>query len=179
MFKLSKKVSNAIYGFGAAIVIIGALMKITHYSPEWFPSAANTMLTIGLVVEALIFAYSAVDPDMAKEEYQWEKVYPELVGGDSSSNQVDSPQGMLSKKLDAMLHEAKLDSSLISSLAESIKDFESSAKSGAESAENMTRINKEFADNAHKLSEQMEVLSSNLESLNSVYGGVLNAMNRK
>ena len=80
MFKLSKKVSNAIYGFGAAIVIIGALMKITHFSPDFWPSAANTMLTIGLVVEALIFAYSAVDPDMAKEEkeYDWEKVYPEL-----------------------------------------------------------------------------------------------------
>ena len=54
MFKLSKKVSNAIYGFGAAIVIIGALMKITHFSPDFWPSAANTMLTIGLVVEALI-----------------------------------------------------------------------------------------------------------------------------
>ncbi len=179
MFRLSKKVSNAIYGFGAAIVIIGALMKITHYSPDWFPSAANTMLTIGLVVEALIFAYSAVDPDMAKEEYQWEKVYPELVGGDSSSSHVESPQGMLSKKLDVMLHEAKLDSNLISSLTQSIKDFESSAKSGAESAESMAKINQEFADNANKLSQQMEVLSSNLESLNSVYGGVLNAMNRK
>ena len=59
MFKLSKKVSNAIYGFGAAIVIIGALMKITHFSPDFWPSAANTMLTIGLVVEAMIFAYSA------------------------------------------------------------------------------------------------------------------------
>ncbi len=179
MFRLSKKVSNAIYGFGAAIVIIGALMKITHYSPDWFPSAANTMLTIGLVVEALIFAYSAIDPDMAKEEYQWEKVYPELAGGDSSSSRVESPQGMLSKKLDVMLHEAKLDSNLISSLTQSIKDFESSAKSGAESAESMAKINQEFADNANKLSQQMEVLSSNLESLNSVYGGVLNAMNRK
>ena len=78
MFKLSKKVSNAIYGFGAAIVIIGALMKITHFSPDFWPSAANTMLTVGLVVEALIFAYSAVDPDMVKEDYAWEKVYPEL-----------------------------------------------------------------------------------------------------
>ena len=179
MFRLSKKVSNAIYGFGAAIVIIGALMKITHYSPDFWPSAANSMLTIGLVVEALIFAYSAVDPDMAKEEYEWERVYPELAGGDSSSGRVESPQGVLSKKLDTMLAEAKLDSQLISSLTQSIKDFEASAKSGAESADSMAKINKEFADNANKLSEQMASLSSNLESLNSVYGGVLNAMNRK
>ena len=58
-FRLSKKVNNAIYGYGAAIVIIGALMKITYFSPDWAPGSANTMLTIGLVIEALIFAYSA------------------------------------------------------------------------------------------------------------------------
>jgi|TARA_B100001057_G_scaffold28865_1_gene26412 gliding motility-associated protein GldL len=176
MFKLSKKVSNAIYGFGAAIVIIGALMKITHFSPDFWPSAANTMLTIGLVVEALIFAYSAVDPDMAKEEkeYDWEKVYPELGGGAAKS-----PGGLLSKKLDAMLQEAKLDKDLISSLSKSIKDFESSAKTGAESAQSMVKINKDFANNANELTKQMAALSSNLESLNSVYGGVLSAMTKK
>ena len=98
-FKLSKKASNAIYGFGAAVVIIGALMKITHFSPDFWPSAANTMLTVGLVVEALIFAYSAVDPDMVKEDYAWEKVYPELAGGAATSGKTASPQGMLSKNL--------------------------------------------------------------------------------
>lgn len=178
-FKLSKKASNAIYGFGAAIVIIGALMKITHFSPDFWPSAANTMLTIGLVVEALIFAYSAVDPDMVKEDYAWEKVYPELAGGAATSGKTASPQGMLSKKLDAMLQEAKLDKDLISSLSKSIKDFESSAKTGAESAQSMVKINKEFAANANELTKQMAALSSNLESLNSVYGGVLSAMTRK
>ena len=45
-FKLSKKVNNAIYGYGAAIVIIGALMKITYFSPDWAPGIANTMLRI-------------------------------------------------------------------------------------------------------------------------------------
>ena len=175
-FKLSKKVSNAIYGFGAAIVIIGALMKITHFSPDFWPSAANTMLTIGLVVEALIFAYSAVDPDMAKEdkEYAWEKVYPELGGGAAKS-----AGGMLSKKLDNMLQEAKLDKDLISSLSKSIKDVETSAKTGAESAQSMVKINKDFANNANELTKQMAALSSNLESLNSVYGGVLSAMTKK
>ena len=77
-FKLSKKVNNAIYGYGAAVVIIGALMKITYFSPSWAPGIANTMLTIGLVIEALIFAYSAIDPSLQKEDYEWEKVYPEL-----------------------------------------------------------------------------------------------------
>ena len=69
-FKLSKKVNYAIYGYGAAVVIIGALMKITYFSPSWAPGIANTMLTIGLVIEALIFAYSAIDPSLQKEDYE-------------------------------------------------------------------------------------------------------------
>ena len=40
------------------MLIIGALMKITYFSPSWAPGIANTMLTIGLVIEALIFAYN-------------------------------------------------------------------------------------------------------------------------
>ena len=77
-FRLSKKVNNAIYGYGAAIVIIGALMKITYFSPDWAPGIANTMLTIGLVIEALIFAYSAIDPSLQKEDYEWAVSYTHL-----------------------------------------------------------------------------------------------------
>lgn len=47
--------SNFIYGFGGAIVIIGALFKIEH-----FPGG-SLLLTIGLVMEAFIFLYSAFD----------------------------------------------------------------------------------------------------------------------
>ena len=41
------------------------------------------------------------------------------------------------------------------------------------------KINKEFAENANQLNQQMQSLASNLESLNDVYGGVLSAMNKK
>ena len=157
-FKLSKKVNNAIYGYGAAIVIIGALMKITYFSPDWAPGIANTMLTVGLVIEALIFAYSAIDPSLQKEDYEWERVYPELSD---------------------MFKNAKLDETVVKDLAQSIKDFEASAKSGAKSASDLAKINQDFANNANELTKQMAALSSNLETLNGVYGGVLNAMNRK
>ena len=65
------------------------------------------------------------------------------------------------------------------SLSSSIKDFEVSAKSGADNASELVKINKEFAENANLLNQQMQSLASNLESLNDVYGGVLNAMNKK
>ena len=178
-FKLSKKVNNAIYGYGAAVVIIGALMKITYFSPSWAPGIANTMLTIGLVIEALIFAYSAIDPSLQKEDYEWERVYPELAGGQGSAKDIKSPQVLMSEKIDDMFKKAKLDETVVKDLAQSIKDFDASAKAGAKSAADLAKINQEFANNANELTKQMAALSSNLETLNGVYGGVLNAMNRK
>ena len=172
--RLNKNAMNMAYGLGASIVIIGALMKIIHQ--DLGPISGNLMLTIGLITEALIFALSAFDPP--GEDYDWTKVYPELEGGISGGKK-DTPHGLLTKKLDSMLAEAKVDVQLMSSLSNSIKDFEASAKSGANSASELAKINKEFANNATQLQRQMESLANNLESLNSVYGGVLSAMNKK
>tara|TARA_B110000008_G_scaffold53079_1_gene52369 strand:+ start:87 stop:620 length:534 start_codon:yes stop_codon:yes gene_type:complete len=173
--KLSKKTMNMAYGLGAAIVIIGALMKIIH--KDLGPLSGNTLLSIGLITEALIFALSAFDTP--EEDPDWALVYPELQGGSASASSKESPQGLLSKKLDGILKEAKIDASLVGSLSSSIKDMEASAKSGANSADSLAKVNKEFADNAEKLQKQMASLAANLESLNNVYGGVLGAMNNK
>lgn len=61
-----------LYGLGASVVIIGALFKIQHWP------FAGTMLTIGLLVEAVIFFFSAFEP--LHEEVDWSLVYPELAG---------------------------------------------------------------------------------------------------
>ena len=173
---LNKTQMNFAYGMGAAVVIIGALMKITHFSFGFL--TGNLMLTIGLVTEAVIFALSAFDPPA--EDHTWEEVYPELADGTKSgSSDKKSPKALMSEKIDEMFKKAKLDESVVKGLSQSIKDFEASAKSGADNASELAKINKEFASNADKLTKQMESLASNLESLNNVYGGVLNAMNKK
>src|SRR5512133_3875571 len=61
-----------LYGLGASVVIIGALFKIQHWP------MAGTMLTIGLLTEAIIFFFSAFEP--LHEEIDWSLVYPELAG---------------------------------------------------------------------------------------------------
>ena len=172
---LNKTQMNFAYGMGAAVVISGALMKITHFSFGFL--TGNLMLTIGLVTEAIIFALSAFDPP--GEDYAWEEVYPELAGGTKGSADKKSPKAFMSDKIDEMFKKAKLDESVVKGLTQSIKDFETSAKSGADNASELAKINKEFASNANKLTSQMESLAKNLESLNNVYGGVLNAMNKK
>jgi gliding motility-associated protein GldL len=214
MALLSKKAMNFAYGMGAAVVIIGALFKITHI--EFGPITGNLMLTIGLVTEALIFGLSAFEP--VDNELDWSLVYPELAGGEASDkkSKKDDPkeaQGMLSQKLDAMLKEAKVDGELMASLGHSIKNFESAAKGIApsidgiaatkkyseelsmaaaqmeslnslykvqlESASRNAEANKEIADNASKLKDQMQSMTANIASLNNVYGGMLSAMSNK
>jgi hypothetical protein len=163
--KINKKVMNMAYGLGAAVVIIGALMKIIH--KDLGPLSGNTLLTIGLVTEALIFALSAFDtPD---EEYKWEKVYPGLVGDDSAvqPNQDIKAPADLQKKYNEQISKA----------TDQMKSLNDLYKSQLESAAQQAEINTESIENANKVKEQMESLASNLSSLNGVYGGMLSAMN--
>lgn len=67
-----KNFMRFVYGWGASVVLVGALFKILH-----LPGAA-IMLTVGLLVEALIFFFSAFEP--LHEELDWTLVYPELAG---------------------------------------------------------------------------------------------------
>ena len=62
--------TNMIYGLGAAIVIIGALFKIQHWP------YGSLILTIGMIVEALVFTYSAFEKQAG--DLDWSLVYPEL-----------------------------------------------------------------------------------------------------
>ncbi len=59
-----------LYGWGASVVIIGALFKIQHYPYAGF------LLSVGLITEAIIFFFSAFEP--LKEEPDWKLVYPQL-----------------------------------------------------------------------------------------------------
>lgn len=154
--KTRKKVMNAIYGIGASIVIIGALFKILHWG------GGNAMLMIGLITEALVFLVSAFEP--VDSELDWSKVYPELAGQDSQNNDDNTQndeEGMLSQKLDDMLKDAKIDSSLMESLGESIRNFEGAAKNMSPTAEAM--------DSQKKYSEEMSLAASQMESLNNLY----------
>ena len=214
MALISKQKMNFAYGMGAAVVIIGALFKITHI--EFGIITGNLMLTIGRVVEAAIFALSAFEP--VDDELDWTLVYPELANGEARKKapKVETPsdaQGLLSQKLDVMLKEAKIDGELMASLGNSIKNFEGAAKAISptvdsiastkkyseeltlaaaqmeslnslykvqlQSASRNAQINEEVAENNLKLKEQMQSLTSNLSSLNNVYGGMLSAMSNK
>lgn len=215
------RILNMVYSLGAAVVIIGALFKLNHYSFGIFDG--SFVLMIGLVVEAFIFVVFAFDPPSG--DYSWENVYPELLDGEApvqrkkvqsvSENTEDSVS--LSKKLDKMLEEAKLDVSLMSRLRDGIQNFSNSVEdinktvdasrntqkygdqlalaanhmeslnslyqSQLESGRKQVELNKKFisemeksASGSEKFLSEMNKLTTNVESLNQVYGGMLSAM---
>jgi gliding motility-associated protein GldL len=194
------------YGLGAAIVILGALFKIQHISIG--PLTGGLMLTIGMAVEALVFAISAFEP--VEDDLDWTKVYPELQDADGEGA---GTQGMLSQKLDNLLKEAHVDTELMTNLGNSIKSFHTAAEGLSVASESISstakyneqvelattqmeslnglyqvqmehsnkqsELNNSMIENSERLKEQMESLASNLSSLNGVYGGMLSAMSSK
>ena len=152
--KTKKKMFNMAYGLGAAVVILGALFKIAHYP------GGTEMLTIGMIVEAAVFALSAFEP--VDEDLDWTNVYPELAGGDSlDKEEAQDSQGLLSQKLDAMLQDANLDTEMIERLSTSISSFAGAAEGLKPATDSIAASN--------RYAEQLSVASIELESLNSMY----------
>tara|TARA_B110000908_G_scaffold58095_1_gene70757 strand:+ start:126 stop:770 length:645 start_codon:yes stop_codon:yes gene_type:complete len=154
------KITNMIYGLGAAIVIVGALFKIQHFSIG--PLTGGVMLTVGLLVEAAIFTMSAFDAPA--EDLDWAKVYPELGFDGLSSGESQrklGEDGMLSQKLDNLLQEAKIDANLMESLGTSMQNFQAAAEGLSAASESVTSTN--------RYNEEMSKAALQMESLNSLY----------
>jgi gliding motility-associated protein GldL len=108
-----------LYGWGASVVIIGALFKINHYT------GADIMLIIGLGTESLIFFFSAFEPPHVEPD--WSLVYPQLAGmyheKDFDSGAAIAGGETVTKQLDKMLEKAKIGPELIQSLGDGLRNL--------------------------------------------------------
>ena len=202
--KWYKVMMPKLYGWGASLVIIGALFKIQNWP------FAGLFLTIGLTTEAVIFFFSAFEKQY--EEYDWSLVYPELAHMEDPSAKKPAQQ------LDEALKRAKIDNELIESLNDGLRSFgEATSKLNEtiaaaasindynqqiqEGVKNMNALNSlyelqlqasnqqmeatnQFLNNlqssvedSKRFQEQVNSLAENLESLNKVYAKMLDAMN--
>jgi gliding motility-associated protein GldL len=157
--RTTKKITAMVYGLGASVVILGALFKIMHWP------FGNAMLIAGLITESLVFAYSAFEP--VDDDLDWALVYPELAGGPASEREKalieenKDSEAILSKKLDEMLKDARIDASLMNSLGESIRNFEGAAKSISPTVDAMA--------SQRKYSEELTFAAAQMETLNNLY----------
>lgn len=183
-----------LYGFGAAIVIVGAMFKIMHWP------GAGPMLVVGLSTEAVIFFFSAFEPP--HEEVDWSLVYPELAGmhgEEGDKKELEEDKGSITEQLDNMLEEAKIGPELIASLGEGMRslsdqasklnnitdasvatnEYVSSVKSAAQNVSSLSGAYSKAAeslmglavtnDDSASLGEQITKVSKNLSALNAAY----------
>jgi gliding motility-associated protein GldL len=143
-----------LYGWGASVVILGALFKINHYP------MANEMLVVGLGTEAIIFFFSAFEPPYVEPD--WSLVYPELGGlyhGDESAEGGGKKPKKPTQELDDLLKQANIDKQLIDRLGDGLKrlsdntaklsditdaagatnDYVAKVKGASKSAENLSK----------------------------------------
>lgn len=182
-----------VYGIGAAIVIVGAMFKIMHWP------GAGAMLVVGLSTEALIFFFSAFQPQA--HEPDWTRVYPELADDfQGAPKRVEAKSGeSVTKKLDQMFTEAKVEPALIDSLGKGMRSLTETvgkmnnlsdasvatteyAKNVREASKSILDLNKSYSTTVAAMTEmanaskdakdyhnQVQSITKNLGALNAVY----------
>lgn len=171
-----KKFMAKLYGIGAAIVIVGAMFKIQHWP------GAGIMLVGGLSIEAIIFFFSAFEPQ--HEEPKWELVYPELAEAAAHDEEEEAHDEMLeetgssnneelpiTEQLDNLLEEAKIGPELIESLGSGLRSLSANAGKLSDISDASVATNeyvssvRNAASNVDSLSATYSKASESLESI--------------
>lgn len=175
-----KNFMSKLYGWGAAVVIIGALFKINHYP------GADIMLIIGLGTESIIFFFSAFEPPHVEPD--WSLVYPQLAGiyhGDEvDATKAFSTKDTVTQELDKMLEKAKIGPELIENLGKGLtkltdttsklsdvsdaamanKQFVSTMKTATESA---AQLNESYKKTSQSLDQNVSASEEQLSHIKS------------
>ena len=200
--KFYKWLMPYLYGWGASLVILGALFKILHYP------YATEMLLVGMSTEALIFFMSAFEK--APKNYKWERAYPGIL----DAEEAEEDDVTVTQQLDKMLEDVNVDSKIIKNLGDGMKKLSKAATGLGDVADGTQKYNSQMlkaSDNLEKINDlymdqiksseqqfmatqkmtsnltssldqtarlhvELKTLSENINALNNVYGGMLNAM---
>ena len=148
-FFIPEKYLELVFGLGASIVIIGALLKITHKD---FIFSGNTWLTAGLVTEAVIFMIAGLRGYAVTSEDDDSDVTPEAAISD------------VSKEVDA-LKEA------FTSATEQIQNLTGSLQSATIAAATI-KIPENFQVNVDELNNRLASASVSVSQVQDVYNSI-------
>lgn len=150
-----------LYGWGASVVIIGALFKIQHYP------YAGLLLSVGLITEAIIFFFSAFEP--LKEEPDWKLVYPQLdpaysgeeigfaaVGGGGGGG------GTGLSQFDRMLADAGITPEVFDSLSSGLKKLTETTKN-FNAMGDLAATTNEYTSTIRKANESLQNLADSVK----------------
>ena len=167
-----------VYGYGASVVILGALFKIMHWP------GCDTMLIIGLSTEAVIFALSAMEPLHA--EPNWAVYYPYLLPEDERPQSAEElaafPKPLdlaggagastgITEKFDELLAKAKIDQSLLDRLGSSMRDLSHNAEQ-LKIVSSAAAATDSFVASLEEASNKVTALSSDYEKASAALVGI-------
>ena len=191
---LPDNIIELMFGLGASIVIIGALLKITH--ADLIPGyvTGNTMLTIGLIVEAVIFAISGIQGymvgDSSIEDKGLQTIEAETQSLQQAVDQTVSGLSSLNKNLSAATA-ATESFNVPKDINENLNSYNDNLSSAAAK---LTNIN-ELYDSLNKtlsevnsstssmnipegLGEELDKMKSTINELNAKYSSMLEGMKK-
>ena len=159
-----KSAMTKLYGFGASVVVLGALFKLEHWT------GADYMLTAGLVTEAVIFFFYAFENS---EDEHPPLVYPNVIL--SADNELEEviPRRVNSKLLDdgnGSLALAKFDEMLVNGdiTPDLLLRFGDGLRKLGDTAEHMNTMGDVFAAST-KYMKTIEIADESLERLAKAY----------
>jgi gliding motility-associated protein GldL len=176
-----KAFMGKLYGFGAAIVIIGALFKIQHWP------GASYMLTVGLLTEAIIFFFSAFEP--LHEEVDWTLVYPELAGISDDDEMENYKEAITSSRGNVVLEKfenliessSSISPEVLEKLGEGFVKLNSTTK-GLSDISEATAATQMFVGNFKNAAQSLDTLttsySENSEVLKTSIGSLSNSYSK-
>ena len=192
-FFIPDNILELFFGLGAAIVIIGALLKLTHSD---FLFSGNTWLTVGLILEALIFAISGLKGYMTIDPDGFEK------GDDIETLEVETHE--LAKSVATTINKLSLLNEDLTAASTSIgalhvpadmnshmSDYNANIHTGAVKLDEINKLYESLSSHLVEvnsstsemhvpegLNEELAKMKNKVAQLNEKYKGVLNAMNQ-
>ncbi|PKQ64655.1 hypothetical protein BZG01_14070 [Labilibaculum manganireducens] len=174
-----KKFMGYVYGWGASVVLIGALFKIQHYP------YAGELLTVGMTVEAIIFFFSAFEPP--HEQPDWSLVYPELIGlepregGAGGSVQVEGLEQLQSFLEKMSVHPDKISNlsqglAKLTNVAENLSNLSEAAIATNGYIESIQKASSSVGEFSNRYAESTEELSNSAQKLSNSYQETANTI---
>ncbi|NOY96515.1 MAG: gliding motility protein GldL [Chlorobi bacterium] len=153
-----------VYGWGASIVMIGALFKLEHLPYSGY------ILAVGLLTESFIFFLSAFEPPL--EMPDWGKVYPELREDYEIIDFDDLNQSDDSNILNELLSSSDITPELISKVSKGLNDLSNTAR-GISDISTATLATELYVKNLSSASEAMSTFAeTNMNANNSINSSV-------
>ncbi len=182
-----KRLINFFFGFGASIVMIGAMSKLAHIDVP--PFTATQWIVIGLGTEAFLFFIQGLIPPQS--DYYWQKLYPGLdqptgpvessVAGAPGTPGANMGSG-ITAQLDEVLEDANVNTLAIerlgnnlAKLSENIEKMNDVADLGAANSKFVAEA-QAATSSLEEVQKQMNALSSSMAALSSKYDSMLSAM---